>query len=400
MSNPISFMVVDEDRDACITLRKTIMNNFEGSECFVAYDGLKGWESLLKNDPQIILINLSMPGMNGIQFLKKLRENDLHKNCIVLMLLTNLEKSQREKVIEEGADDFLVKPFSPIDLVAKLKLSKKLYNINSQKGEDTQLIFELAAELRQDIQDMRNITANCLDARMPYSKPMLEHAAKAAIWVAKQLGIKEEDELDDVETAARLCWAGKMFLSDQILRDPIMIKGKVMEDMMHQVPSYTKEIISGARRFQDAAKIAFHVYENLDGSGIPERLKSWQIPLSSRIIRVAVDYEEIRRRTKLKSRQVIDNLRAEANRLYDHRCVTLFEQFIAYSGADDSNVKERDMNLDEMKPGMTLSRDIMTTSGIKLVASGTELKENVIRIVTSHNISDPILGCIFVYDRD
>jgi HD-GYP domain-containing protein (c-di-GMP phosphodiesterase class II) len=191
---------------------------------------------------------------------------------------------------------------------------------------------------------------------------------------------------------------GKIFLPDHLIQLPVMMNGVPNDKLMYQVPVSAREIVSSVGRFKNVGDILYHIFENFDGSGFPKRIQSWQIPLSSRIIRVALDFEETRMRTGMKTREVMAMLSREANRLYDHRIVTLMDQYLATASNESgsSRVTERAIQLQDLKEGMVLSRDIITNSGMKLVGAGGTLRTNVIEKILTLNTSDPIIGNVYI----
>lgn len=94
----------------------------EGFKVNVAYDGEKGLEMAIKNLPDIILLDLVLPKMSGFDILKEVRSNNKSKD-IPVILLTNLsQKSDVEKGLKLGADDYLIKAhFMPSEVVEKIK---------------------------------------------------------------------------------------------------------------------------------------------------------------------------------------------------------------------------------------------------------------------------------------
>ncbi|MBI5326523.1 MAG: hypothetical protein HZB41_14825, partial [Ignavibacteriae bacterium] len=198
--------------------------------------------------------------------------------------------------------------------------------------------------------------------------------------------------------AALLSYTGKVFLPDTMLKTPVLVDGVPANNLMYQVPVFAHEILSSARILKQAAKILYHLHENFDGTGIPEHIKSWQIPVASRIIRVALDYEELRTFRKIPAQTIIEKMHTESKRLYDHRVVILMEQFIASRGGMEGGIKERAIMLNELQEGMNLTRDVYTNSGIKIVSTGAVLNASLIDKIVAHNSSDPILGLLFVRD--
>jgi hypothetical protein len=99
---------------------------------------------------------------------------------------------------------------------------------------------------------------------------------------------------------------------------------------------------------------------------------------------------------KLRPKDVLYRLRQNINRLYDHRVITLFEQFALSILKLEGPTSEKPVLLSELKAGMTLTRDIYSTNGLKILPIGAILQESIIEKIISINSSDPILGNIWV----
>ena len=99
----------------------------EDFQVISANDGQKGLDFALKEKPDIILLDILLPKMNGFEVLEKLKENEVTKN-IPIILLTNLnQKNEIEKGLSLGADDFLIKAhFMPSEVVGKIKKILKI----------------------------------------------------------------------------------------------------------------------------------------------------------------------------------------------------------------------------------------------------------------------------------
>jgi len=262
--------------------------------------------------------------------------------------------------------------------------------------DDSQLVHDIADQLQQDIKDFLNLSLKFCQSRFPASLEMFRRISEASKWIAISFGDIEEDEIYDIETAALLSYTGKIFLPDTMLKTQVLVDGVPSNNLMYQVPVFAHEILSSARILKQAAKILYHIHENFDGSGIPEHIKSWQIPIGSRIIRVALDYEELRAFRKIPPQTIIEKLHTESKRLYDQRVVILMEQYIASRGGIEGILKEKAIMLNEMLEGMSLTRDVYTNSGIKIVSAGAVLNGSLIDKIVAHNSSDPILGLLFV----
>ena len=398
MEETVPILLIIEDKTLVLYLKAIIAKSFPQALIYVSEDGWEGWELVVNNKPKLIISDLNITGMNGIQICKKLREVSEFKGTYFIILTAIVEKAQRSLAIQEGADDFINKPFVEEELKTKLGVAFRIIELQSKMSEDSRLVNDIAEQLQQDINDFLNLSLKFCQSRFPAALEMLRQVSEASKWIAKSFGDIEEDEIDDIETAALLSYTGKIFLPDTMLKTPVLVDGVPANNLMYQVPVFAHEILSSARILKQAAKILYHVHENFDGSGIPEHIKSWQIPIGSRIIRVVLDYEELRTFRKIPPQTIIEKLQTESKRLYDHRVVILMEQYIASRGGIEGNLKERAILLDEMQEGMSLTRDVYTNSIIKIVSAGTILNGSLIDKIVAHNSSDPILGLLFVKD--
>lgn len=396
MSKGISILIADDEKAIVITLEKLIQKTFPDIKTYTASDGKEAWDIINAYHPAIVLSDIGMPYMDGIQLLIKVRANPDYNDMIFILLTGNTDAAERIKALDRGADEFITKPVVSVALEARLRSAMRIVLMQQKMKEENQLLVDLADELEKDIQDMARLAVKFMQARIPTSQEMLSRISSASVWIANQLGKFTKEEIRDIEIAAFLCQAGRMTLPDHLLKEPVMIDGKPTDHLMMQVSGAAREIVSGVRRFTEVGKILYCLYENFDGSGFPSRLQSWQIPFPARIIRVALDYEEIKHRTGKKATEVIAMMHNFANRLYDSRVVVLMEHYVRSNDKEEKISNETALLLSDIKDGMILSRDIITEKNMKLLPAGAVLKENIIAKIIAHNASDPILGNVYV----
>jgi two-component system chemotaxis response regulator CheY len=121
-------LVVDDS----LTMRKIVSNCLKvmGLENVVqAVDGMDALEKLQANaDVEIILCDWNMPNLNGFEFLVKMRENEANKGIIFIMVTTESEKESVVKAIKAGANNYVLKPFTPEALKDKVQQTLKKFN--------------------------------------------------------------------------------------------------------------------------------------------------------------------------------------------------------------------------------------------------------------------------------
>ncbi len=395
MNNSISFLLIDDDKNVINDLEQLITSAIPKSDVLVAFDGNEGWSLLVDKHPNVVICNISAAGLSGIELVKKIRNRNKFDDLLFIVLTDENDREKRSDALQAGADDFIMKPFGAEEIVPRLMSVVRLIRMQNQLKEENLLLHDLADELEQDIQDVISVCIKFLQSRIPSSSEMLKRIANAAKWIAKNLKL-DNDETREVEIASMLSYAGRISLPDELLNMPVLVNGQPSHNLMYQIPGTAREIVSSFSRFKNISDILYHMFENFDGSGFPDNLKKWQIPISSRIIRVCLEYEEARFFTQYTPTKILSELRKEENRFYDPRVITLLEQYLAIAGEAEASVREKAVKFSELKPGMVLSRDVFTNSGLKLIVSGTVLSEKYIQRILSHNTSDPILGNIII----
>jgi two-component system response regulator MprA len=109
-------LIVDDDRKLLKMLRRTLV--YEGFDVVTAADGREALAQVEAHQPDVIVLDWLMPGMTGIQVTEQLREG--HDETMILMLTARDAVEDRVEGLESGADDYLVKPFAPAELLARV----------------------------------------------------------------------------------------------------------------------------------------------------------------------------------------------------------------------------------------------------------------------------------------
>ena len=112
----MAVLLVDDDRDLVDVL--TYILRREGYEIVTAYDGKQGWAQFQSENPELVLLDANMPGMDGMDVCKRIREVS---KTPVIMLTARTDEADIVQALGLGADDYITKPFSPRQLVARVK---------------------------------------------------------------------------------------------------------------------------------------------------------------------------------------------------------------------------------------------------------------------------------------
>lgn len=130
-----SVLVVDDDRDIVNAIAKILEK--EGYKIYKAYNGLEALDVLVQNTIHLILIDIMMPKLDGLSAIMKIRTT---KNIPIIVLSAKSEDSDKILGLSMGADDYMTKPYNPMELVARVNANLRRYlrlgAIDSKTGEN------------------------------------------------------------------------------------------------------------------------------------------------------------------------------------------------------------------------------------------------------------------------
>ncbi len=395
MNDDITVLIACEEKQDIFSVKKIFEKYFDDLGIIFAYSSYEAINLAEEHSPDIIIFSYDLAGTDGIELIEEFKEKS-GDDTNLIAVFKSYSSSKIDNAIKAGITSFVLKPFDSLWLKNAVRNCIEKISLASDLKESNELINELAVTLENDVQDLTRLSVKIIHSRIPYAFDMLKRVAAASVWIANQLEEFGDEEVRDIEIAAFLSLTGKLFLPDNLIRKPVLKDGQPSDPLMYQVPVKAREIASSVRHFKNLANILYHIFENFDGSGFPDRKQSWQIPFESRIIRVALDYEEYRENTDLRPLEILEIIKKESKRLYDQRPVILLENYIKNVTKEEYDPTERAVQLQDLVEGMVLKRDIITNSGLKMLPGGAVLKEKTINQIISINSSDPVLGDIYV----
>lgn len=399
----VKYYIIDDDKPILSSLEKLIMKVFPNSKVNAYESGIEAWQYLQNEaDSSVVVIcDLNMPGMNGMQLLKKIRAEENLKHIYFMMITASLDTENNIKALQQGADDFISKPFSIDHLISKLRSASRLLSELCEKKQLEHKISEFEIVLKEDKDKYISALKTLQNVRLPEFTKSLKRIVEASYYIAEQL-CDTRNEVNAAEEAANLCYLGRLFLPEKLMYQPVMVKGMTPSKIMLGVPEFSREILSKVRDCKECEEVLYHVNENFDGSGFPDGLKGWKIPIGSRILKVVLDFEELMKKNADNPAKVIDLLWVEAKRLYDFKVIAFYDQYLASKECAvllGKKGREEVVKIRELEENMIISRHVITESGLIMIAAGTSLNEEKIFRIQSINKTDNVLGKIFIRTR-
>ena len=139
-----SILIIDDTK----TVRQQILETLRGTDLFSDYfeatNGIEGFKTLLSNKIDIVLCDVEMPGMDGFKFLSMVNSREELRDIPVLMLTSHEEISTKIKGLKQGASDYVTKPFSPEELLARVNIHLKIKTLQDSLKESNQRLLQLS----------------------------------------------------------------------------------------------------------------------------------------------------------------------------------------------------------------------------------------------------------------
>jgi len=112
-------IIIEDDPDICEILKFNLEQS--GYDATAFHDGQKGYEAILQSPPDLILLDLMLPGLNGLEIARKLRFEERTQSIPIIMITARSEEYDVLHGLEQGADDYITKPFRPREVMARVK---------------------------------------------------------------------------------------------------------------------------------------------------------------------------------------------------------------------------------------------------------------------------------------
>jgi response regulator RpfG family c-di-GMP phosphodiesterase len=396
-----TILFVDDEPSILSSLRRLFRPH--GYSIFVAESGEQGLQVLEKEAIDLVVSDMRMPEMDGAHFLEQVRQRWPH---VVRLLLTGYaDVTSTIAAINCGEIyRYIAKPWDDNDIVLTVRdalehqrlvsENTRLLALTQQQNDELKVlnaglekkVAERTAELQQALKDLKrgfidtvHVFSGLIELRGGklggHSRRVAEHARV----IAQRLGLGEA-ELQDVMLAALLHDIGKIGLPDQVLDKPFnMLPVEVRAEVMKHAQK-GQAVLMGIAQLKNAALLIRHHHECFDGSGYPDHLAGLAVPLGSRILAVANEYDALQLGTlvgrELKPQEALKFVVDNRGKRYDPAVVDAFSAWLAES--QKVYIVELPTRPARLLAGMELARDLVHKEGYLLLAKGCRLDAEVI----------------------
>lgn len=246
-----------------------------------------------EEQPDLVVSDLMMPRRPGTELLRELRCRPATRHLPFVLLTARADDESRIEGLEGGADDYLVKPFNPMELrarirslLAKGRAERELADRNAFLNK---VNLDLVLSKRKVLIETMEAFALAVEAKDPYTHGHSRRVAMLAEHVCRELELGEA-ACETVRIAGILHDIGKIGMPEAILQKTGRLTAAEL-DTLKRHPVVGSRIVSAVTELEEVGQAILHHHERFDGLGYPDRLAGERIPLLSRILAVCDAYD-------------------------------------------------------------------------------------------------------------
>ncbi len=285
-----SKILVVDDEESNVRLLEYLLNRNGYSSVRCATDPRDAVQIYREFRPDLVLLDLDMPYMDGVEVIEKLQEIETESYPSVVIITANNNEETKIRCLASGAMDFLTKPFNGVEVVARIKNILNVCLLHNRINQQNKILDQKIRERTQELADTRLEVAQRLSRAAEYrdneTGMHVIRMSRYSYLLADAIGLSS-NLCELLQHASPMHDIGKIGIPDNILLKPGKLDNAEWE-VMKTHAEIGGQILSGSgsNLIQMAENIARTHHEKWDGSGYPNGLKGEDIPLEGRIVAV------------------------------------------------------------------------------------------------------------------
>ncbi len=416
-------LLVDDEEGILRALQRLFKQT--DAEIMTAPGGEKALEILRSESISMIISDQRMPGMTGVELLRRAR--DIQPDAVRILLTGYADIDATVKAINDGAVRYYFnKPWDDEFLLSRVVESLQLYRTTIENNELQRLtkaqnlrLSKMNDELEEKVKIQTNeirsqheeLKSSFMETIKAFStiievrsKEVGSHSQRVTNMVKNVLETMDLNvkEYQDVMMAAYLHDIGKISYPDRLVTRSIENLTKTDKEIVYRHPILGQSCVYSISGFEEIGVIIRHHHEHFDGSGFPDGLREKKIPLGSRIIRICDTFDHVAFKDGYPDVKQVNSASAalvkDSGSIFDPELVRKFiDQEIGKKSYHDESTDVIAMDPMELKEGMVTADDIHTKNGMFLLPKGARLSDGMISRINKIHHVDPVASAVRVY---
>jgi len=292
LADPPSIVVAEDDMATRALLRVVLER--AGYEVRQVDNGVDALAEIMREPPDVALLDIGMPEMDGLEVTRRLRGEPLTALLPIILVTARGRLEDKVAGLDAGASDFITKPFEPAELLARVRSNQRLSS---------------ALTRLENTRDVLIALASAIDAKDPVTEHHCDRVAELAISLAGVAGLGEE-AIEAIGYGAVLHDVGKIGIAEAVLLKPGELTDEERVEMQRH-PVIGAQILSPLRLGSMIGPIVRGHHERWDGSGYPDRLRGEAIPVGARVVSVVDAYDAMTHARPYRNALSLEQARAE-----------------------------------------------------------------------------------------
>lgn len=401
-----TILCVDDEPNILSALRRLFRS--EGFQVKTALGGAAGLELLQTEPVDLVISDMRMPEMDGAEFLQKVRERT--PDTVRLLLTGYSDVTSIVGAINRGEIyRYITKPWDDHDIVLIVRQAlerkaldqerKRLEKLTVDQNEELKslnasLESKVAArtaeitianeKLKTNFVTSIKIFSTLIEMRGGNLSGHSRRVADLSRKIAQALKL-EGKQVQEIFVAGLLHEIGKVGFADELLKTPVAMMTPVQLDAYRNHIVQAEQLLMPLPDLKGQTEIICGQFERFDGSGFPEKIAGENIPIGARILALASDFDSMQIGTLTQRKLTPDDAKIlivhGSGKRYDPQVVAAFVELLgggAREEAETARMQERAVPANELEPGMILSRDLVTPSGMLMLSTNHVLDARLI----------------------
>jgi putative two-component system response regulator len=322
-----TILIVDDEYSGRETLQSVLEG--EGYHLIMAENGIQAIEKAKAHRPDVILLDVMMPGMTGFEVCERIRSDPQVAEIPIIIITALDDRSSLLTGLKSGADDFITKPFDRFELRARLIGITRL-NRYHKLVDEREKLQQAHEHLLKSYDDTIAGWSRAMDLRDRETEGHSQRVTELSLKLAKAFGIPE-NELAHIRHGALLHDMGKLGIPDAILQKPDQLTSDEWM-VMRTHPQLAYDMLYPIEYLRAALDIPYCHHEKWDGTGYPRGLKGTEIPVAARIFAVVDVWDAITSDRPYRPAYTIDealaHIRSQTGRHFDPQVVDVFFKLV------------------------------------------------------------------------
>ena len=333
--NSKKVLIVDDDERNCKLLLAMVQQ--EGHECQTAMDGKQALQVAQQWLPDLILLDVMMPEMDGFEVARRLKADDKTRVTPIIFLTALTDRDSRLQGLDAGAEEFLNKPIDRIELVIRMRNLLRIKEYNDFLAHHNQILEKQVREQTAELWDTRLEIVRSLGRAAEYRDNETGYhiirMSRFSQLIAQAMGLGDT-RAELLLHASPMHDIGKVGIADHILLKP----GKLTPEEWQIMKEHTTigaEILRANKQselMELAATVAISHHERWDGSGYPNGLAGENIPVEGRIVALADVFDALTSERPYKKawpiEEAIAEIKKQSGSHFEPRIVHLFLEML------------------------------------------------------------------------